>query len=172
MDNYGDGNTPVVGSQIAAFQGHHQKPWTITEREFCNNVHKVCPALLAFTLTRIPSLTGHCSSYAEQPPCGDEQELAGLHASGPLCSAVPPGIALDARACGCLSVSGNLLDGHEPAVPCLGTHEEVGGASDCGSPTGITHRYKALACNKWKHSNQKYSVTSIKQSLVLVMCQA
>ncbi|CAL5223346.1 g5849 [Coccomyxa viridis] len=41
VDNYGDGDTPVVGSQIAAFQGHHQKPWTITEREFCNNVHKV-----------------------------------------------------------------------------------------------------------------------------------
>jgi ubiquitin-conjugating enzyme E2 variant len=41
VDNYGSGKTPVVGSQIAAFQGHHQKPWTITEREFCNNVHKV-----------------------------------------------------------------------------------------------------------------------------------
>lgn len=41
VDNYGDGNTPLVGSQIAAFQGHHQRPWTITEREFCNNVHKV-----------------------------------------------------------------------------------------------------------------------------------
>jgi hypothetical protein len=41
VDNYGDGSTPVVGSQIAAFQGHHQKPWTITEREFCNNVYKV-----------------------------------------------------------------------------------------------------------------------------------
>lgn len=35
------GETPLVGSQIAAFQGHHQRPWTITEREFCNNVHKV-----------------------------------------------------------------------------------------------------------------------------------
>ncbi len=42
VDNYGDGNTPIVGDQIAAFQGHHQRPWTITEREFCNNVHKVC----------------------------------------------------------------------------------------------------------------------------------
>lgn len=46
VDNYGDGNTPIVGDQIAAFQGHHQRPWTITEREFCNNVHKV-PAALA-----------------------------------------------------------------------------------------------------------------------------
>jgi len=41
VDNYGDGSTPVFGGQIAAFQGHHRRPWTITEREFCNNVHKV-----------------------------------------------------------------------------------------------------------------------------------
>ena len=41
VDNYGDGSTPVLGEQIAAFQGHHKEPWTITEREFCNNVHKV-----------------------------------------------------------------------------------------------------------------------------------
>lgn len=45
VDNYGSGETPIVGSQIAAFQGHHQKPWTITEREFCNNVHKVLQLL-------------------------------------------------------------------------------------------------------------------------------
>ena len=41
VDNYGSGQTPLFGGQIAAFQGHHQRPWTITEREFCNNVHKV-----------------------------------------------------------------------------------------------------------------------------------
>lgn len=41
VDNYGDGTTPVFGRQIAAFQGHHQRPWTITQREFCNNVHQV-----------------------------------------------------------------------------------------------------------------------------------
>eukprot|EP00877_Chromochloris_zofingiensis_P007580 jgi/Chrzof1/3075/Cz12g10230.t1_FADA[v5.2] len=41
VDNYGDGTTPVFGRQIAAFQGHHQKPWTITQRQFCNNVHQV-----------------------------------------------------------------------------------------------------------------------------------
>lgn len=49
VDNYGDGSTPIVGSQIAAFQGHHQKPWTITEREFCNNVYKVRSPLLPST---------------------------------------------------------------------------------------------------------------------------
>jgi ubiquitin-conjugating enzyme E2 variant len=41
VDNYGDGSTPVLGKQIAAFQGHHQRPWTITQREFANNVHQV-----------------------------------------------------------------------------------------------------------------------------------
>jgi ubiquitin-conjugating enzyme E2 variant len=41
VDNYGDGQTPVFGRQIAAFQGHHQRPWTITQREFCNNLHQV-----------------------------------------------------------------------------------------------------------------------------------
>lgn len=41
VDNYGDGGTPVFGRQIAAFQGHHQRPWTITQREFCNNLHQV-----------------------------------------------------------------------------------------------------------------------------------
>lgn len=42
VDNYGDGSTPVFGRQIAAFQGHHQRPWTITQREFANNLHQVC----------------------------------------------------------------------------------------------------------------------------------
>ena len=41
VDNYGSGETPLVGSQIAAFQGHHQRPWTITERQVANNIHKV-----------------------------------------------------------------------------------------------------------------------------------
>ncbi len=41
VDNYGDAHTPLVGSQIAAFQGHHQRPWTITEREFANNVSSI-----------------------------------------------------------------------------------------------------------------------------------
>ena len=48
VDNYGDGSTPIVGAQIAAFQGHHQRPWTITEREFCNNLYKVGPVQAAF----------------------------------------------------------------------------------------------------------------------------
>jgi palmitoyl-[glycerolipid] 3-(E)-desaturase len=42
VDNYGNGRTPIMGSIIAAFQGHHSAPWTITERGFCNNVYKLC----------------------------------------------------------------------------------------------------------------------------------
>lgn len=42
VDNYGSGRTPVMGSIIAAFQGHHTAPWTITQRGFCNNVYKLC----------------------------------------------------------------------------------------------------------------------------------
>jgi len=42
LDNYGSRETPIFGEQIAAFQGHHQYPWTITHRDFCNNVFKSC----------------------------------------------------------------------------------------------------------------------------------
>jgi ubiquitin-conjugating enzyme E2 variant len=42
VDNYGNGRTPVLGGIIAAFQGHHSAPWTITQRGFCNNVSKLC----------------------------------------------------------------------------------------------------------------------------------
>jgi palmitoyl-[glycerolipid] 3-(E)-desaturase len=42
VDNYGNGRTPIMGSIIAAFQGHHSAPWTITQRSFCNNVYKLC----------------------------------------------------------------------------------------------------------------------------------
>lgn len=46
IDNYGSATTPLVGKQIEGFQGHHVKPWTITHREFCNNVHTICkPAI-------------------------------------------------------------------------------------------------------------------------------
>jgi ubiquitin-conjugating enzyme E2 variant len=41
IDNYGGASTPVFGAQIDAFQGHHQRPWTITKREFCNNIHAI-----------------------------------------------------------------------------------------------------------------------------------
>ncbi|CAM9107955.1 unnamed protein product, partial [Phaeothamnion confervicola] len=46
VDNYGNGSTPVFGSVIEAFQGHHDSPWTITSRGFANNVHKICYGVL------------------------------------------------------------------------------------------------------------------------------
>ncbi|XP_071694332.1 fatty acid desaturase 4, chloroplastic-like [Rutidosis leptorrhynchoides] len=39
IDNYGDASTPIFGSQINAFQGHHKFPYTIVEREFANKLH-------------------------------------------------------------------------------------------------------------------------------------
>jgi palmitoyl-[glycerolipid] 3-(E)-desaturase len=33
---------------MAAMQAHHQRPWTITERQFANNVHKVFKPALPF----------------------------------------------------------------------------------------------------------------------------
>jgi palmitoyl-[glycerolipid] 3-(E)-desaturase len=54
VDNYGDGSTPLLGGVIAAFQGHHDAPWTITHRGFANNVHKITkitiPAMLALVV--------------------------------------------------------------------------------------------------------------------------
>ncbi|KAK7387070.1 hypothetical protein VNO78_27565 [Psophocarpus tetragonolobus] len=45
IDNYGDGSTPIVGPQIEAFQGHHKWPWTITKRQFANNLHALARAV-------------------------------------------------------------------------------------------------------------------------------
>jgi ubiquitin-conjugating enzyme E2 variant len=41
VDNYGSIDTPLVGTVCAAFQGHHDTPWTITFRSFANNVFKI-----------------------------------------------------------------------------------------------------------------------------------
>ncbi|XP_071907535.1 fatty acid desaturase 4, chloroplastic-like [Coffea arabica] len=49
IDNYGDENTPVFGSQIEAFQGHHKWPWIITRRQFANNLHALARAV-SFTV--------------------------------------------------------------------------------------------------------------------------
>lgn len=46
LDNYGSESTPVWGAQIAGFQGHHDQPFTIVQRETCNNLYRSCvPAL-------------------------------------------------------------------------------------------------------------------------------
>lgn len=63
VDNYGDGSTPMFGKQIAAFQGHHQRPWTITRREFCNNLHQVgCGGRVG--------VQGLVGALVQQPACG------------------------------------------------------------------------------------------------------
>ena len=51
LDNYGDINTPVFGGMIAAFQGHHSAPWTITHRPFANNVHKIAKVTIGFMVS-------------------------------------------------------------------------------------------------------------------------
>jgi ubiquitin-conjugating enzyme E2 variant len=48
MDNYGGAETPVWGKQIEAFQGHHERPWTITHRQTCNNLHQPALATMPF----------------------------------------------------------------------------------------------------------------------------
>ncbi len=53
MDNYGSKNTPVFGTQIEAFQGHHELPWTITYRQVCNNIYKICQATAPFCIAGI-----------------------------------------------------------------------------------------------------------------------
>eukprot|EP00903_Cladosiphon_okamuranus_P020326 g18649.t1 len=50
VDNFGDRQTPVFGTVIEAFQGHHVSPWTITYRPFENNVHKIAYAVLPLLL--------------------------------------------------------------------------------------------------------------------------
>lgn len=50
IDNYGSPSTPFVGKQIEGFQGHHLRPWTITHRQFCNNVHPICKPAIPITL--------------------------------------------------------------------------------------------------------------------------
>ncbi len=58
VDNYGNGKTPVMGGIIAAFQGHHSAPWTITERGFFNNVSKLCIPFGIPTVAMITFLAG------------------------------------------------------------------------------------------------------------------
>lgn len=51
IDNYGNASTPFFGTQIDAFQGHHKWPWTITRRQFANNLHALARAV---TFTVLP----------------------------------------------------------------------------------------------------------------------
>ena len=39
-------------------QGHHKYPWTLTKRQFCNNIHKTCkaPMVIILPLLAAPDL--------------------------------------------------------------------------------------------------------------------
>ncbi|KAK4341841.1 hypothetical protein RND71_037657 [Anisodus tanguticus] len=63
IDNYGSAKTPVFGSQIDAFQGHHKWPWTITRREFANNLHALARAV-TFTVLPINLLCNDATTLA------------------------------------------------------------------------------------------------------------
>ena len=57
VDNYGSKATPVMGGIIDAFQGHHKYPWTITKRQFANNIHTTCPATMCVTVPLLLTLS-------------------------------------------------------------------------------------------------------------------
>lgn len=50
IDNYGSASTPIFGSQIDAFQGHHKWPWTITRRQFANNLNALARVIMLIVL--------------------------------------------------------------------------------------------------------------------------
>lgn len=60
VDNYGSASTPVLGHQIAAFQGHHAAPFTIVRRGAFNNAAPGAVAMLPFLLAglALPGCTG------------------------------------------------------------------------------------------------------------------
>ncbi|KAJ9153764.1 hypothetical protein P3X46_027172 [Hevea brasiliensis] len=77
IDNFGDASTPIFGAQIEAFQGHHKWPWTITRRQFANNLHAlaravtfcVLPIDLAFndpTIHAFVSVCSGCIMFSQQ----------------------------------------------------------------------------------------------------------
>nr|UDV78663.1 fatty acid desaturase 4.1 [Perilla frutescens] len=51
IDNYGSAQTPIFGSQIEGFQGHHQQPWLITKTQLANKLHITAAAV---TVAAIP----------------------------------------------------------------------------------------------------------------------
>lgn len=63
VDNYGNGRTPVMGGIIAAFQGHHAAPWTITQRGFANNVYKLCIPFGIIPMSLISLMSGPFTTF-------------------------------------------------------------------------------------------------------------
>lgn len=63
VDNYGNGRTPIMGGIIAAFQGHHATPWTITERGISNNVYKLCAPFGIAPMALISATAGPATTF-------------------------------------------------------------------------------------------------------------
>lgn len=106
IDNYGGPRTPFFGSQIEAFQGHHKFPWTITRREFANNLHSlaraVAFAVLPFdlvcgdpTLLSFVGVFSGCVMFSQQ-----------FHAWAHMTRSKLPGVVVWLQECGALVARG------------------------------------------------------------------
>ncbi len=112
VDNWGGPETPVFGKQIAAFQGHHQRPWTITEREFCNNVHQV-----RGLNEGAPCIGG--DDLALSHPSRIRHAIPGVQAGRLPSGLLPPAVAMERSQLERLHLHLYLPRLHEPAVPRL-----------------------------------------------------
>jgi ubiquitin-conjugating enzyme E2 variant len=64
VDNYGDKRTPLLGGVIDSFQGHHKYPWTITKRDWQNNVQMVArPVTFPTALVALLPLSAPASLF-------------------------------------------------------------------------------------------------------------
>ncbi|KAL6553410.1 hypothetical protein OROGR_007252 [Orobanche gracilis] len=50
IDNYGSPKTPIFGSQIEGFQGHHQQPWAITRKQLAINLYLTAASVSVFVI--------------------------------------------------------------------------------------------------------------------------
>jgi hypothetical protein len=145
----------VQNSVRLLVQGHHQKPWTITEREFCNNVHKVLKPSVPFSILCLAvgfQLDSRlvCMQKDEDFKRAAEWNLVGLDAclvsSRCLADCAPlrlrgslvadAGGALHAGVAGCVPWQRDNPGVHEPAVPRVVAHEEVRAACSRGGTAG------------------------------------
>ena len=136
VDNYGSASTPIVGGQIEAFQGHHLKPWTITQRQFANNVHKIFAPSIPVTLLGLalaPLTPGWADAFGATVvglACMSQQFHAWAHAKK---SDLPP-LVLAAQDAGLL-ISRKAHGAHHRA-PFEGNYAIVSGAWNAALDAG------------------------------------
>lgn len=78
VDNYGSLSTPIFGSQIEAFQGHHRRPSIITRRQVANNLHALARAI-AFAVVPLELAVGGSGN-------GNGKAVAAAHAFIGVCA--------------------------------------------------------------------------------------